>query len=48
MHVIRAASSTILPDNIEALMNIKGGGERRFLKLKALVNVGDATLSPKQ
>ena len=48
MHFIRTGTSTILPDDLEALMNITGSGERRFLKVKALVIVGDAKLSPKQ
>ena len=33
---------------IEELMNVKGIGEKSFLKLKALVTVGDARPAPKQ
>ena len=33
---------------IEELMNVKGIGEKSFLKLKPLVTVGDARPAPKQ
>jgi hypothetical protein len=33
---------TILKKGIEELMNVKGIGEKSFLKLKALITVGDA------
>jgi competence protein ComEA len=33
---------------VEELMNVKGIGEKSFLKLKALVTVGDAKPAPKQ
>ena len=33
---------------IEELMNVKGIGEKSFLKLKPLVTVGDARPSPRQ
>ena len=33
---------TILPEEIEELMNVKGIGEKSFLKLKPLVTVGDS------
>ena len=33
---------------IEELMNVKGIGEKSFLKLKSLVTVGDARPAPKQ
>ena len=33
---------TILPEEIEELMNVKGIGEKSFLKLKPLITVGDS------
>jgi len=33
---------------IEELMNVKGIGEKSFLKLKPLISVGDARPAPKQ
>ena len=33
---------------VEELMNVKGIGEKSFLKLKPLVTVGDAKPAPKQ
>jgi competence protein ComEA len=33
---------------VEELMNVKGIGEKSFLKLKPLVTVGDARPAPKQ
>jgi competence protein ComEA len=33
---------------IEELMNVKGIGEKSFLKLKSLVTVGEAKPSPRQ
>ena len=33
---------------VEELMNVKGIGEKSFLKLKPLVTVGDAKAAPKQ
>jgi competence protein ComEA len=33
---------------IEELMNVKGIGEKSFLKLKSLVTVGDARPAPRQ
>ena len=39
---------TILKKDIEELMNVKGIGEKSFLKLKPLVTVGDAKPAPKQ
>jgi len=32
---------TILKKGIEELMNVKGIGEKSFLKLKALITIGD-------
>jgi DNA repair protein RadC len=39
---------TILQKDIEELMNVKGIGEKSFLKLKPLVTLGDAKPAPKQ
>ena len=39
---------TIGKKDIEELMNVKGIGEKSFLKLKALVTVGDAKPAQKQ
>ena len=39
---------TIVPKDFEELMNVKGIGEKSFLKLKALVTVGDAKPAQKQ
>ena len=33
---------TILQKDIEELMNVKGIGEKSFLKLKPLITVGDS------
>ena len=39
---------TILQEEFEELMNVKGIGEKSFLKLKPLVTLGDAKPAPKQ
>jgi hypothetical protein len=39
---------TIGKKDIEELMNVKGIGEKSFLKLKPLVTLGDAKPAPKQ
>jgi DNA repair protein RadC len=39
---------TFQKQEIEELMNVKGIGEKSFLKLKPLVTVGEARPAPKQ